>query len=705
MTNFVDRDIHMANQHDSRDKLSWVTLYQERFASYSLVVLTVIGFLLVTSYLLGGSVVNSRPVALSYFVESVGNELKPEQALAELRQGKFTKVDREAGQLDLGYMREGVWVLMQFENPPQSSSEDFVLQLRHTYINGSFTPLQIVDAQRGVSTARIDSTTAFTDKLLPRTQNLADIRHVSFQFRVKAGETYHALIRLRAHVMNVPFLLLENKIFLSSVIRELIPLGAIFGGLVLLAVYNMMVGFARRELEFVFYGCYVCAIALLSVSINGLGHMFIWPDKLWIHYNSANMLINLLSLSYLGFFYYLFHRTPLVGLERVAWIGLLGLGTAGLVLQVFEGGFFASIEAVIMSLGSLVLSLVRGWRARKEYGRIANLFLISESVLFLGAATYCAKMAGWLPSTNFTLNILLLCTTLEAILLSFVLSEKMALTIDEREYALKQLEVAHAELVSSVRDRTLALAARYTSHEVLNPVFAIRLKSERIRDEIHNELSSQNPSLSRLSEQVLTRVNEMFRLIDSIIHTIRAIKSLSSDGLREEVVPVDVALALDDALKMLEVKSKQVIFELRNELPSSICVLARRSDVVQIFTNLLSNSFDAISTQEKPWIRISAEFIKKGESRSSAFVISVVDSGEGPSDQIRSKLFKSEVSSKGPELGMGLGLSFCKRLAERNGGMIAFDSGSGHTRFYFTLPSAFSNGEYQQGEFEYQKAG
>jgi signal transduction histidine kinase len=607
-----------------------------------------------------------------------------------LSAGKFKTTGGQTGQLDLGYLREGVWVLMKFDNPSAATSSSFVLQLRHTYINGSLTEIKGDPGSAAPNSAVLGQTQNFTYKLLPRTQNLNDVRHVSFPVKVKPGEQYQALVRLKAHVMNVPFLLLDERVFLSSVIRELVPLASLFGGLILLSLYNVMVGVARREREFLFYGVYVASIALMAASINGTGHMFLWPDVLWLHYNSANLLINLVSLSYIAFSYTLFKETSLTRAERWVWGFFSTLCVFGFVLQFAEGGFFASIQANVCALAALTLGFSRAWRARQKYGRIANLFLISEGVLFAGAAAYCIKMFGWLPSTTFTLNIVLLSATLEAILLSFVLSEKMRRTMQEKQEALESLEEAHAQLESSVRDKTLAMAARYTSHEVINPVFAIRLKAERIREEILLQQQSTQPSFAKVSEPILIKVSDIFRLIDSIIQTIRAIKSMSAEGQSEDIVEVELEAAFDDALKMLEVKTQNVLGFVNADFSRARYVRARRSDVVQVFANLISNSVDAIAGQEKPWIRVFSVTVGSESADDSLppVEISVLDSGAGPAPEIRSKLFEAPVTTKGSAQGMGLGLGFCQRLVQRNTGRIGFDRESSTTRFFFVLPGS-----------------
>lgn len=661
---------------------------EHKEGGYVLFFVTIVGFLLTANYLLGQAPSEPEQVRLAYIVEPSGKEMSPSEALAKLNAGEFKEYQGGTETLDLGYMREGVWVRMTFRNDSHPDAGGFVLQLRHTYINGSFSELKPDAASSGAPKYSIVKTKEFSDKLLPRTQGLNDIRHVSFQFDVAPHAEFTALVRLKAHVMSVPFLLLPERAFLSSIVREMVVTASYFGGLMLLALYNAMVGMARRESEFVFYGLYVAAISLMIVAINGSGHMFIWPDNLWLHYNSANLLINLCCMSYLAFTLFLFRHDPVTGWERKLWTGLFLMCGTGLVLQMAEGGFFASIEANIAVLATLCASLLRAWRARPVYGRIANLFLLSEGILFLGALVYCVKMFGWLPSTPFTINIVTLAATLEGILLSFVLSEKMRRTMDERELALQKLAAAQQHLEASVADRTLALAARYTSHEVLNPVFAIRLKVERICEEV--KLGGQNAGSSGTAviQVVAAKAEEIFKLIDSIIQTIRAIKTIAGGRVHKDAEGVDVASAFEDALRMLEAKSLQVNCRIDAAIESGTLVFARRSDVVHILMNLVSNSLDALSMAQERWIRVSSRQITLTRDSVEKLMveIEVLDSGGGPHPDIRPLLFEGEVTTKPAGGGMGLGLAFCQRLVERNEGSIAFDPSSPFTRFFFLLP-------------------
>ncbi|MEY2988044.1 MAG: hypothetical protein RJB13_1565 [Pseudomonadota bacterium] len=665
---------------------------------YLMLVMAVACYFLISMQIFSSNL-NGHPVALSYLMDKDGEPLTQAQALSEFQAGSFTKTPDFSGQLDLGYQQRPVWLMMEFTPPETSSTESYIVQLRHAYLNGSFSDV----VPTGDGAFQIIKTTEFNDKVLPRTQGMNDIRYISFPMTAKAGEKFFALMKLKAHVLSVQFVVQDEKDFLSSAIRELVPIAVLLGGLSFLAFYNLLVGIVRREPEFLFYGSYVCGVVLVAASINGTGHLFLWPDVLWMHYNSANMFINLANLSYLGFAHYMFKDTPFKKIERLVWQIVIGLCVLGLFLQIFEGGFYSSLQANLCLLSVLCLGLVRSLFARRQYGLVANLFILSELCLFGGVFVWCIKMFGLLPSTSFTLNLVLLSSSLEAVLFSFVLSEKMRRTLEEKEYAFSQLVIAHKELEGRVRDKTLALASRYTSHEVLNPVFAIKLKAERIVDVVSAEARMKQPSFEKIKPVVIEKCTQICSLLDVISGTIRTIKSISSISANNDMCSFNLSEAFSDARSIIEAKMLESRCEISSDFSAADRVFASRNDVIHVFVNLLSNSLDALHKIDNSWIHVESKVLQNSFQGSSTEVsIRVTDSGLGIDKSIQEKLFLEPVTTKHSDDGMGYGLRFCRQLLERNSGRIELDIKSLNTCFFFVLPQT----GVSESEFgEYPKVG
>jgi signal transduction histidine kinase len=95
-------------------------------------------------------------------------------------------------------------------------------------------------------------------------------------------------------------------------------------------------------------------------------------------------------------------------------------------------------------------------------------------------------------------------------------------------------------------------------------------------------------------------------------------------------------------------------------------ILADRSQLIRVFTNLLNNAVQAIGEKEDGWIRLRL-------SRDRDFFIAEVsDNGAGISSDRSRLIFQPDFTTKTG--GMGLGLAIVKGIVEGIGGEISFVS-------------------------------
>ena len=86
-----------------------------------------------------------------------------------------------------------------------------------------------------------------------------------------------------------------------------------------------------------------------------------------------------------------------------------------------------------------------------------------------------------------------------------------------------------------------------------------------------------------------------------------------------------------------------------NKVPGSVIMKADKTHMNRVFTNLLANAVDACSGI------INAVLISMKSKKKNMIIISIKDNGEGIPEEMRSKIFTPNFTTKTSGTGLGLG--------------------------------------------------
>lgn len=214
--------------------------------------------------------------------------------------------------------------------------------------------------------------------------------------------------------------------------------------------------------------------------------------------------------------------------------------------------------------------------------------------------------------------------------------------------------------------------AKITAHDLQEPLRTIQGFAHLLAENCNDKLDKDG---NEFIEYILDGVQRMQLLIQSV---------LLHSQIPTESVPnsfADCNSVLDEVLSNLSATLTETSTNLEvGALPN---VAVERTQVIQLFQNLLSNSIKYRS-EESPQISIRAE------ASANEWLFSFTDNGIGIDPKYSGNIFDmfSRLNGKTKYPGAGIGLAICKKIVLSHGGNIWVDSKLGQgSIFLFTLPA------------------
>lgn len=512
--------------------------------------------------------------------------------------------------------------------------------------------------------------------------------------------------------------------------QRLLWQGVFFGIILVMALYNLFILFAVKDISYFYYVLSILSIGLYFAFYYGFGIEYLWPrSPLWDTFCFA--MIN----PFTGLARILFTRTYLHTPQLLPKINkvLNGLAVAciatmctGLACYFFQWDLLKPLVLIIAVLGALVLltMLIAGSVAYYyDHYAPAKYFIAANILLIIGAIAFIVRETGLMSDNFFTRYLVQYAVLIQAVVLSLGLASRLnrmrlQLTTEtlererialEREKEKKQLiEQQKHELQEQVRDKTADLHLKNTlleetvnqlkeseyklselnhvkdklfsvvSHDLRNPLATMQsfLKLVTAHDEKLDAVEKQ-----KLFFEAQQSLNNMNELLYNLLQWSRSQMNLLQ--FRPDKISVRAAIESSTRLVQLHAHMKQVIIKI--EIEAGLYAFADKEMVEFIIRNLLSNAIKF--SQRDSSVEVKAvRMLDKVH-------ISIADSGIGVNEAKRKKLLErnTTITRRGTEKekGTGLGLLISKEFIEKNHGRLQIESipGKGSV-FSFDLPHA-----------------
>lgn len=282
-------------------------------------------------------------------------------------------------------------------------------------------------------------------------------------------------------------------------------------------------------------------------------------------------------------------------------------------------------------------------------------------------------------------------TLLSAVMI-FAILTLLIVNLRSAKRAKVELEKANSELEEKVKARTDVLEhyaeelnrsnreledfAFVASHDLQEPLRKIRAFGDRIEKNHSEQLDEKGKDyLARMTSAAKRMSTLITDLLELSRVTTRA-EPFESQDLNKvmQFVLDDLEIAITESNAILNVAP----------LPTIKC---DASQIHQLFLNLLSNAIKFRVEGRDPIITIDVE--QSALATQDAFTFIIEDNGVGFEAEYAEKIFSpfQRLHNRKQYAGTGIGLTVCRRIVERHGGVIAANSENGKgAKFTITLP-------------------
>ena len=611
------------------------------------------------------------------------------------KSGTFSRFEEPI--VNLGITSDVCWIRAQILNT--SDHDEWIAEI-------AYPPLDFIDfyyerPDGTVVRQRGGDRISFVNRFI-------SFRNPNFRIELPAGEMTMVWVRVQtSSALQVPIEFFTKTRFSERIGSESFGFGVYYGLLLMVLAFNVVLALMTRDSIYIGYLGYLISYLVFQLSLNGVLFWFFlgeFPDVANGLLLVSFFLAVVGALTFTRLFLELSVTFSLA--DRVLkvssyfcllWVVLSLVVDYGVVIHVAAP---VGVMFPILTLGAGVLV----WRQGHHHAR---LFVVAWTFFLLGCIIFGLRSMGLLPANAFTLYAIQAGSTLEVVLLTLAIGERIARLRAERDIAndalsdsyelldretairdqlrtevgLLRQEVAETsdKLLEADRLATLGTVMAGIAHDIANPSSMILTRSHHLKetsDETETLLKSligvpDSPDAIEVTDQFSEKFERLRCASDDIGMAAKRISSINSavrNQARGSSWARDARLLkiVDECRVILGVKLMDITVQVHEEIPVELT--CRRSQIGQVIMNLLNNAADAVHSASQssntPEISISLEY------RDDDVVIQVEDSGEGIQEDDISKIFEIFYTTKSVGEGTGLGLAIVSRIVEEHAGYI-----------------------------------
>ena len=227
------------------------------------------------------------------------------------------------------------------------------------------------------------------------------------------------------------------------------------------------------------------------------------------------------------------------------------------------------------------------------------------------------------------------------------------------------------------------------AHNLKTPIFSISGGLEGLNDLIEEfDTSIEDPTVNNqdmhdIATDMKNWIDKLKTHVSYMSDVITAVKGQAVTLSEENSIDFSVEELFKhiDILMKHEIKNALITLNIENNVNNTKLIKGNINSLVQVINNIISNAIEAYNGKPNQKIDLTADL------ENNNIVISITDYGPGIPLEIREKLFKEMITTKGKDgTGLGLFMSYSTIKAHFHGNMTLQSELDKGTKFTISIP-------------------